>query len=129
GGVFIAGDTKGSLGGRWVHHYDAFVAKFTDDPPAPLKGDFSGDGLIDNADLTLLLNYWGDPATPTPAAWTGHLPTAPAVDNSELTALLNAWGQGANGSGAYGAVPEPTTLALLFLGTLTMIGAGRIQFL
>lgn len=89
-----------------------------------LPGDFSGNGAVENADLTLLLNNWAQPATPVPAGWIGDpQPTDPAIDNDELTALLNNWGNSL-GNGSGGQVPEPGSLALCLFAILG-IGRGR----
>jgi hypothetical protein len=86
-----------------------------------LAGDFNGNNAVENADLTLLLNNWAQPATPVPAGWTGTpQPTAPAIDNDELTALLNNWGQTLPGSGSN--VPEP---AAWLLGLVATFGLGQ----
>jgi hypothetical protein len=80
-----------------------------------LLGDFSFNGIVENADLTLLLNNWGKPSSPVPPGRIGlPQPTAPAIDNDELTALLTHWGQHTPGAGS--AVPEPTSMALALVG-------------
>lgn len=85
-------------------------------PTCTLAGDFSCNGAVENADLTLLLNNWAQPASPVPAGWTGNpQPTAPAIDNDELTALLNNWGNSI-GSGSGTNVPEPATTLLMLIG-------------
>lgn len=95
---------------------------------AALLGDFSGNGAVENADLTLLLNNWAMSSTPVPAGWIGTpQPTAPSIDNDELTALLNNWGKSV-GSGSVSVsgtnVPEPTTLVMaLFACGLLVFGA------
>lgn len=96
-----------------------------------ILGDFSGNGSVENADLTLLLNNWAGPASPVPAGWIGTpQPTAPAIDNDELTALLNNWGN-SSGGGSYtsGAVPEPSSIVLCLsaaIGLLVSIGRGSV---
>lgn len=90
-----------------------------------LAGDFSCNGSVENADLTLLLNNWAQPASPVPNGWTGiPQPTDPAIDNDELTALLNGWGMTlGSGSGSASAVPEPSTMLLVLASVLgTMAG-------
>jgi hypothetical protein len=90
-------------------------------PLCTLEGDFSCNGAVENADLTLLLNNWTKPVPPVPDGWIGiPQPTGPAVDNDELTALLNNWGQhvpgAGSGAGSAAAVPEPTTVTLALVG-------------
>ncbi|MEO1497874.1 MAG: PEP-CTERM sorting domain-containing protein [Planctomycetota bacterium] len=74
----------------------------------PGPGDFNSDGRVDNADLNLLLNNWGQ--AEVPAEWSA--PLTPPVNNDELNSLLNNWGSGT-------AVPEPAAMAL----TLTSAAA------
>lgn len=69
-------------------------------------GDFNGDGMVDNGDLSLLLGSWGDATVP--AAWVNGFVSP--VDNGELGSLLGNWG---TGTGT--AVPEPATLAMVML--------------
>jgi hypothetical protein len=52
-------------------------------PPCP--ADLNGSGVVDGADLGLLLANWG-------AAGTGDLNGSGAVDGADLGALLAAWG-------------------------------------
>ncbi|MEO1496782.1 MAG: autotransporter-associated beta strand repeat-containing protein [Planctomycetota bacterium] len=75
---------------------------------AAAAGDFSGDGVVNNDDLNLLLSNWGAAVPPVPTGWNGSLPSPAAIDNDELNALLNTWGFGTGT-----AVPEPSTLVLL----------------
>lgn len=96
-----------------------------------LPGDFSGNGAVENADLTLLLNNWAQPAAPVPAGWIGTpQPTAPAIDNDELTALLNNWGitlGAGSGTGSVStttAIPEPASW-LISLVTACALGVLR----
>ncbi|TWT48378.1 beta strand repeat-containing protein [Botrimarina hoheduenensis] len=82
---------------------------------AGVPGDFSGDGIVDNTDLNLLLANWGQPTPPAPTGWNGTQPTGSAIDNDELNTLLANWGFGAS-SGT--AVPEPGMLSLALMGIL-----------
>ena len=89
-------------------------------------GDFSCNGTVENADLTLLLNNWGHTVPPVPAGWLGNpQPTAPAIDNDELTALLNNWGHHTPGAGAGAAVPEPGSIVLAAIGLIGLGFAAR----
>ncbi|MEO1498813.1 MAG: Calx-beta domain-containing protein [Planctomycetota bacterium] len=60
-----------------------------------VDGDFNADGRVDNTDLNLLLNNWGEPTVPS--NWVNGF-TGPAVNNDELNALLDNWGFGAGES-------------------------------
>ncbi|TWT43414.1 hypothetical protein [Botrimarina hoheduenensis] len=79
-------------------------------------GDFNGDGKVDNGDLNLLLGNWG--SATVPVDWINGFDTP--VDNGELNALLGNWGFGVSV-----AVPEPTALAMLAVGSLLMIPKRR----
>lgn len=92
-----------------------------------LEGDFDGDGIVGNGDLTLLLNNWAHPVPPMPQGWIGQPLTAPAVDNDEQTALLNNWGQ-SNGAGSISPVPEPSATSMLTFAAMLFVGSGRRQF-
>ncbi|MEO1497090.1 MAG: CRTAC1 family protein [Planctomycetota bacterium] len=83
-----------------VDQYAAFAI-------ANIEGDFNGDGAVNNDDLNLLLNNWGE--TDVAPEWVNGL--SGAVDNEELNRLLNSWGVG---TGA--PVPEPATLLLSLCG-------------
>jgi len=50
-------------------------------------GDLNGDGVVDGADLGILLNAWG-PCPGCPADLDGN----GVVDGADLGILLNAWG-------------------------------------
>jgi hypothetical protein len=79
--------------------------------PTVNPGDFSGDGKVDGADLSLLLANWGSTVPPTPSGWTGAAPTAAGVDADELSRLLANWGFGTST-----AIPEPAAASLALLG-------------
>jgi PEP-CTERM motif len=108
--------------GPGTRRFDTFQIDATPIGPAcSIAGDFSCNGSVENADLTLLLNNWAATVPPTPNGWLGPAPTAPAVDNDELTALLNTWGQT---SGGNNTVPEPASAALVLVG-LALFGNFR----
>ncbi|MEO1497878.1 MAG: glycosyl hydrolase [Planctomycetota bacterium] len=88
-------------------------------PSALIPGDFNGDRRVDNEDLNLLLNAWGD--SETPAGWAA--PFDGAIDNEELNALLTGWGLGV------AAVPEPDQgfLCVLMIGAMANFLGGRLR--
>ena len=82
-------------------------------------GDFNGNGLVEQADLDLVLSNWGTLADPAPEGWLFHLPSG-AIDQDELDQVLANWGGPAPPSGlsAVGVVPEPGAWALVVCAAL-----------
>ena len=77
-------------------NYDGITGSLTiPTPPAcTLVGDFNCNGIVENADLTLLLNNWSSAVPPVPSGWIGNpQPTGPTVDNDELTAIIEPLGR------------------------------------
>jgi hypothetical protein len=56
-----------------------------------LPGDFSGNGLVEQADLDLVLGNWGRSAMLPPDGWINDLPTG-TIDQNELDKVLTNWG-------------------------------------
>ena len=75
-------------------------------------GDADGDGDVDDDDLSLLLANWG---IDTDCAH-GEFSGVPPVNDDDLSLLLANW-TGPLG----GAVPEPTTMAMLIFGALALL--------
>ncbi len=75
-----------------------------------IAGDYNGSGSVEQGDLDLVLNNWGQ-GTPVgqaaPAGWLNDLPQG-AVDQRELDRVLNNWGSADAPDFAGSAVPEPT---------------------
>jgi endonuclease/exonuclease/phosphatase family metal-dependent hydrolase len=70
------------------------VIKLTIEPAASIEGDLNGDGVVDGADLGLLLSAWGD--CPAEAAGSGipcsaDLSGDGTVDGADLGILLSNW--------------------------------------
>jgi hypothetical protein len=61
-----------------------------DEPPV-LPGDYNGSGLVEQADLDLVLGNWGATAASVPATWVNDPPSG-FVDQDELDAVLSNWG-------------------------------------
>jgi dienelactone hydrolase len=83
-------------------------------PTHELAGDYDASGLIEQADLDVVLLNWGSElADPSAAGWLNDLPSGP-VDQGELDKVLLGWGSAA-GDAASAAVPEPSSLLLIGL--------------
>jgi hypothetical protein len=76
-----------------------------------LPGDYSGNGLVEQADLDLVLGNWGADAANVPATWVSDPPEG-FVDQAELDKVLGNWGSQAPGLATAAGVPEPGSLAL-----------------
>ncbi|MBN2293627.1 MAG: PEP-CTERM sorting domain-containing protein [Pirellulales bacterium] len=82
---------------------------------ALLAGDFNLDGDVDVEDLGILAGNYGTTAA---MAWTmGDATRDGAVDVSDLGVLAGNYGSTVNAA----AVPEPATICLLGLGSLTLL--------
>ncbi|MEM8495373.1 MAG: hypothetical protein AAF663_08310, partial [Planctomycetota bacterium] len=83
----------------------------------PLVGDYDDSGAVEQSDLNLVLNNWGQPAPFQP---NGAPFATPTVDQEELNRVLNNWGSSSAPSFANAAVPEPTSIGVLaIVGILT----------
>ncbi len=84
-----------------------------------LRGDYNASGVVEQADLDLVLLNWGEDVTTPPAGWTADLPSG-IVDQAELDGVLLNWGARA-AAAAVTAVPEPATAVLLALGLAILL--------
>jgi hypothetical protein len=109
----VAGDPFATHGDRGA----AAIFQFTFIPVTP--GDYNASGTVEQGDLDLVLLNWGREGTQPPAGWVSHLPTG-AIDQAELDGVLLNWGNTAVAGSAAG-VPEPSSLALVGLGTLAFV--------
>ncbi|MEM8783552.1 MAG: hypothetical protein AAGE65_11950 [Planctomycetota bacterium] len=90
-----------------------------------LPGDYNASGAVEQGDLNLVLNNWGQATAP---GWIALEQLEGAVDQAELNAVLNNWG--ARDTPALSesqTIPEPATFALLLgsLGLRRVPRAGR----
>ena len=78
---------------------------------AATPGDANLDGVVDDADLSLLLSNWNQDATGDPdGGWgRGEFDGAAPVQDNDLSLLLANWT-------AAGAVPEPASALVMLLG-------------
>jgi PEP-CTERM motif len=96
-----------------------------------VPGDFSGDGIVGSPDFDLILQYFGQAVDTSAGHWDGRAPfngaTATSADFDRLLANFGA-GTASGGSGSLaggGAVPEPASLVLVFLGAMLTAVCGR----
>ena len=82
-----------------------------------LMADFNNDGVINDLDLTILAMNWGQCGKDHAH---GDANGDGCVDDLDLTALAIEWPSGAGSRGDVSAVPEPTTLCLMTLLTLSL---------
>ncbi len=85
---------------------------------AGIVGDYNGSGQVEQGDLDLVLQNWGDPTPPIPAGWVNDLPSG-IIDQGELDGVLLNWGDtAAPDFGAATTVPEPAAVFVtVMLGT------------
>ena len=88
-----------------------------------IAGDFNGSGQVEQGDLDLVLQNWGDDTAVTgiPAGWINDNAGIGQIEQTELDKVLQNWGATSAPDFAGSAVPEPATLALLVLGGLAML--------
>jgi hypothetical protein len=81
------------------------------EPVAALEGDYNASGMVEQADLDLVLQYWGQEGASAPPAWTNGRPSG-VIGQTHLDAVLLNWGttQGALAT-ARVAAPVPAALA------------------
>lgn len=89
--VLTLASTTGAMDG--VQGFAAFYGPAVDDvsvnlAPPSCPADLNHDGIVDGADLGILLGAWGVVVTPTPA----DLNLDGIVDGADLGMLLGSWG-------------------------------------
>jgi hypothetical protein len=75
-----------------------------------LAGDYNGNGLVEQADLDLVLLNWGQAAASVPGDWVSG-----SVDQDELDGVLLNWGATNGGQAGLATIPEPATWILCVL--------------
>ncbi|MEM8782327.1 MAG: endo-1,4-beta-xylanase [Planctomycetota bacterium] len=82
-----------------------------------LAGDFNGNGQVEQGDLNLVLNNWGQTLDdPEASGWLNDIPGG-AIDQAELNRVLNNWGSILHPNLNGIAVPEPLGVALVVVVT------------
>jgi hypothetical protein len=109
--------------GDWLKLRDSdFYFAFVDfaDPlslaPSTIVGDYNGSGTVEQGDLDLVLLNWGADWPPEVTGWVNDQPTDGAVNQNDLDNVLLNWGNTAQAAAA-NAVPEPTCVVILLVGT------------
>jgi probable HAF family extracellular repeat protein len=106
--VSADGRTIAGVGRNPRGQTEAWLATIHELPPS---GDFDASGLVEQADLDLVLLNWGtELVNPGAVGWINDLPQGP-VEQTELDQVLLNWG--ASSALTAAAVPEPATLLLL----------------
>ncbi len=86
-----------------------------------LPGDLTGDGFVDDSDLSILLANWD---TPLPTRSMGDLDGDSVIGDADLSALLGNWNPAPPAAAT--AIPEPAAAAILgFGGSLAMLRRKR----
>ncbi len=92
-----------------------------------ISGDFNGDGIVDQADLDLVLLNWGGETASPPGGWLAlDQLVGDVIDQSELDLVLLNWGSAAAAtSGTLTATPEPSSFVSLALGVVFLLARRR----
>ena len=101
---------------------EGWLVRLDEIPPPALLGDYNGSGLVEQADLDLVLSHWGVDGSVPPDGWINDLPDG-FIDQAELDRVLSNWGSASAALGATTAVPEPSSL-LLAVGLALLAGCG-----
>src|SRR5262249_1598566 len=94
-----------------------------------VHGDFNGDGLVDAADIASMMDALADVpkfqttnfVSNSDLVTMGDFEGDFTVTNADLQGLIDFLANG-SGSGSVTAVPEPTALAMLSIGSLMLLG-------
>ena len=92
-----------------------------------LLGDYNGSGVVEQGDLDLVLNHWGQGVGGLPLTWLNQLPTEGLVDQAELDAVLNHWGESSPPDFRGVVVPEPWLSACVGVPLLLVRRGRRVR--
>ncbi len=95
--------------------------------PGGITGDFNASGQVEQGDLDLVLQNWGDDTAVNgiPAGWTNDNTDLGQIEQTELDRVLQNWGSTSAPDFTGSAVPEPASLALVGLGSLSLLARRR----
>ncbi len=94
---------------------EAWVATLGDDE---VPGDYNASGFVDQNDLDLVLQNWGQDSTnDVPAGWANDLPVG-MIDQDELDGVLQNWGSTFVPNFRGTSVPESSALVLVAVALL-----------
>ena len=98
--------------------YERFIIRVGE--LAALIGDFNGSGQVEQGDLDLVLQNWGDDTAVTgiPAGWVNDNIGIGQIEQTELDKVLQNWGATASPDFSGSPVPEPAAVVLLSTATL-----------
>jgi hypothetical protein len=85
--------------------------------PSGLPGDYNDNGVVEQADLDLVLLNWGADAAAVPEGWVADLPEG-FIDQDELDGVLLNWGNASTSELAIASVPEPASDVVALAGVL-----------
>ncbi|MEM7577539.1 MAG: peptidylprolyl isomerase [Planctomycetota bacterium] len=88
-----------------------------------LAGDFNNNGSVEQGDLNLVLNNWGQTASALPVGLYGFGPGA--VDQTALNLVLNNWGAAAAPQPTTDTLPEPGITGFFAIGLGVLLKRGR----
>lgn len=92
--------------------------------PSGVPGDYTNSGLVEQADLDLVLRNWGASSPPAVDGWVYDQPTDGTIDQDDLDSVLLNWGNSVAATNAV-AVPEPATGFMLVLCAAAILASRR----
>jgi hypothetical protein len=98
--------------------------------PVPIPGDYNNDGIVDAADYTVWRGMAGQSGANLAADGTGPDGTPDGVvDDLDYQFWADRFGNtsAGSGAGATSAVPEPSTLTMVAVGIMALIGVRGIR--
>ena len=108
-----------------VSSFQEFITMATDGQATFINsslypGDYDASGMVEQADLELVLMNWGnDLFNPYAAGWINDIPVG-SVDQDELDAVLLDWGNSVRALGI-GSVPEPGTAIMVTIALTVLL--------